>query len=215
MIQVGLLIFDLDGTLIDSRQNIVNAVNFTLRSLNLKEKPPAEIISHIGYGAKEMLGRCLYPENGRFLEKAVVIFEDYFLKNPVDKTILYPYVKEILEYFKTKNLVIVTNRSKQTSEAALKYFDIIDYFKYIITGDDETCLKPSACPLNRAFDNFDVEKKKSMIIGDMALDILAGKNAGILTCAVTYGIGKIKDLLAAKPDYVIDGIIELKKLIRK
>jgi len=213
MINVDLLIFDLDGTLIDSRRSIVTAVNLTLRSLNLKEKSFDEIISYTGHGVRELLSKSLYPDNEHLLEKALAIFEDYFAEHSLDETVLHPHVEEILEYFKEKILLVVTNRTRRMSEIALRNLGIIKYFKDIIGGDDKTCLKPSACPLDKALSHFMNNRQKSMIIGDMALDVLTGKNAGILTCAVTYDIGKKEDILKAEPDYIIDDILELKRIV--
>ena len=209
-----MLIFDLDGTLIDSKRDIITAVNFTLRNLNLKEKTSEEIISYIGNGVRDLLNKSLYPRNENLLEKGLAIFEDYFAEHSLDETVLHPHVEEILEYFKDKILLVVTNRTKRMSEIALRGLEIIGYFKDIIGGDDETCLKPSACPLEKAFSRFISNRQKSMIIGDMALDVLAGKNAGILTCAVTYGIGRKEDILKAEPDYIIDDIVKLKEIIK-
>jgi len=207
------IIFDLDGTLLDSKNDIVNAVNFTLKSLNRREKPFNEIVSCVGHGIREVLSKCLDSENNNLLNKAVNIFENYFLAHALDETLLYPQVKEILEYFKEKNLFIVTNRSKKSSELALRNFGILQYFKDIIGGDDETCLKPSPCPLEKIIARFSVGKERIVIVGDMAIDIIAGRGAGITTCAVTYGIGKKEDILKAKPDHIIQNLLELKGIV--
>ena len=88
------------------------------------------------------------------------------------------------------------------------------YFEDIIGGDDAGCMKPSACPLDRVIRGFDIrDKEKVMMVGDMDIDVLAGKNAGVKTCAVTYGIGKREDIVKAAPDYIIDDFIELKRII--
>jgi 2-phosphoglycolate phosphatase len=212
--EVDAIIFDLDGTLIDSRRDIVNAVNFTLRSLGLRERPFNEIVSYVGHGIRDMLRKCLNPDNENSLDKAVDIFEEFFLEHALDETVLYLHVRDILEHFKEKTLLIITNRSKKSSELALQNLGILKYFKEIIGGDDEACLKPSPCPLEKAIARFTIKKERSIIVGDMDIDVLAGREAGIPTCAVTYGIGKKEDIVKAKPDYIINDLLDLKRIIR-
>lgn len=209
---IELIIFDLDGTLIDSKKDIANAVNFTLKSLALREKPLPEIFSYIGYGLRELLSKSLPPENKNLLAKALEVFEGYFMQHSLDQTVLYPYAQEILEYFREKPLAVVTNRGRKSSEAALRGLGIMKYFKAIAAGDDEGCLKPSPCPLEKVIKKLAVPKSQSMLVGDMAVDVAAGKAAGITTCAVTYGIGKKEEIAAARPDYMIDGLQELKNI---
>jgi phosphoglycolate phosphatase len=100
------------------------------------------------------------------------------------------------------------------AEITLKEFDILKYFKDVIGGDSDDCLKPSPCPLNKALEYFKEKRDKSLIVGDMPVDIKTGKNAGIITCAVTYGVGEKEDIIKSKPDYIINDLIELKEIIR-
>jgi HAD superfamily hydrolase (TIGR01549 family) len=203
-----------DGTLLDSKEDIVAAVNFTLRSLSSKEKPFEEIVSYIGRGVKALIRKSLGEENRILLDKALGIYENYFNEHSTDKTTLYPNVKEILEYLKEKKLFVLTNRRKKMAEITLQKLGILEYFSDIIGGDEENCLKPSPAPLNKALKYFENKKDASMIVGDMDLDISTGKNAGIITCAVTYGIGKKEDIIKAQPDYIIEDLIELKEIIK-
>ena len=96
----------------------------------------------------------------------------------------------------------------------MKNLGIYDYFEEILGGDDTGCIKPSPCPMDKIIDKFNIDKSKAIVVGDMAIDILAGKNTGVMTCAVTYGIGKKEDILKARPDYIIDDIRKLKGIIK-
>ncbi|MBI4706407.1 MAG: HAD-IA family hydrolase [Candidatus Omnitrophica bacterium] len=211
---VDLIIFDLDGTLVDSRSQIANAVNFTLRALNIEERPFEEITSFIGMGARDLLRRSLRKENAQLLNEAVITFQNYYKIHSPGHASLYPHVIETLEYFKDKIKIIITNSPKATAEQILFNSGIDKYFKDIIGGDDESCQKPSACSLNKSSYYLKNSKDKIIIVGDMDIDVITGKSAGILTCAVTYGIGKKKDLVKAGPDYMIDDIIQLKEIIK-
>ena len=131
----------------------------------------------------------------------------------MDNSVLYPYVQKVLEHFKDKKKIIITNRNYEFAVLALKATNISDYFDDIIGGDDIGCVKPSACPLDRAMHRLDINKEKTIIVGDMDIDILTGKSAGITTCAVTYGIGRKEDILKAKPDFIIDDIAKLREIV--
>ncbi|MFQ5867415.1 MAG: HAD family hydrolase [bacterium] len=210
---IDLIIFDLDGTLVDSRDDIANAVNFTLKKIGLKEKSISEISSYIGTGVEGLIRKSLGNKEEVLLKKALSAFEEYYKKHSTDNSVLYPNVKEILEYFKGKKKVIVTNRNYEFALLTLKTLGIYDYFEDIVGGDDIGCMKPSSCPLDMSMHRLNANKEEAIIVGDMDLDIVAGKRAGIITCGVTYGIGKKEDIIKAKPDFIIDDIMNLKNLI--
>jgi len=210
---IDLIIFDLDGTLVDSRQDIANAINFTLKKIGLKEKSVSETSSYIGRGMRDLIRRSLGNGQEGLIENALSIFEKYYREHSSDNSILYPHVKEILEHFKRKRKVVVTNRNYEFARLTLKNLYIYDYFEDIIGGDNTACMKPSSCPLDILMERFDIDKEKAIIVGDMDLDIIAGKQAGIYTCGVTYGIGRKEDILGAKPDFIINDIIDLKNII--
>lgn len=209
---IDLIFFDLDGTLVDSKEGIVQAVNYALKQVGLKEKPVEEIAAFIGTGEEDLIRKSLGLAHQDLFEKARNLFGDY-RRSFTDNVSLYPGVKEMLEYFKNKKKIIVTNRKHEFALLTLKALGIDKYFQDIIGGDDANCLKPSSCPLDKIIHRLKMTKKQAIMVGDMDIDVLTGKNAGILTCAVTYGIGKKEDILASSPDYVIDDIARLKELI--
>ena len=210
---VKLIIFDLDGTLIDSRQDIANAVNFALRKVGLKEKGISEITSYIGTGVGDLILKSVGQEASPLFKQALFYFEGYYRQHFADNSILYPGAKEILSYFENKRKVVITNKNYEFAMLSLKQAGIYSYFEDILGGDDTSCMKPSSCPLDKSIHRLDINKEKTIIVGDMDIDILAGKSAGIITCAVTYGIGKIEDIVKANPDYIIDSLLQLKEII--
>jgi phosphoglycolate phosphatase len=210
---IDLIIFDLDGTLVDSREDMANAVNFALKKIGLKEKSISEISSYIGKGIADLISGSLGNKQEALLKRALSVFEKYYRKHSTDNTVLYPNVKEILEYFNNKRKAIVTNRNYEFALIALNKLGIQDYFEDVIGGDDIGCMKPSSCPLDRSMNRLNANREKAIIVGDMDIDIVAGKTAGIITCGVTYGIGEKEDIIKAKPDFIIDDIIDLKSII--
>lgn len=214
MKNIDLMIFDLDGTLVDSKQDIANAVNHTLRELGFKEKDPALIVTYVGTGAEDLIKKSIDEKEGYSLDEALSILSKYYKKHSLDNTRLYPGVRDILDHFKDKRMALITNRKLEFAVKTLKGLDIYDHFEDISGGDDLGCMKPSSCPLEKAMRKFNIDRKRSMMIGDMNIDILAGKEAGMATCAVTYGLGKIEDIKQAGPDHMIDDILKLKELIK-
>lgn len=210
---IKLIIFDLDGTLVDSRIDITNAVNFTLKKVGLKEKSVSEVSSYIGTGVEGLIRKSLGENRDNLFNRALSVFGKYYRNHSTDSSVLYPHVKEILEYFKNKRKIIVTNRKHEFALPTLKTLGINEYFEDITGGNNIGCMKPSSCPLNRAIHKLKMDKEKTIIVGDMDLDILAGKAAGILTCAVTYGIGKKEDIAKVEPDFIVENILELKNII--
>lgn len=213
MIEIDAIFFDVDGTLVDSRKDIANAVNYVLRQLGLKEKPSGEIVSYIGTGVKDLIRRSVGGDEDALIARGVETFSDYYVRHPADESKLYPHVKETLDYFTEKRKFILTNRYAAFADITLKAFAIRDYFEGIIGGDDEGCLKPSACVLTESFPSLKIDRERALVVGDMAIDVMTGKNSGVQTCWVSYGLGKMGDVQGLKPDYMIDDIAQLRRII--
>lgn len=212
--EIELIIFDLDGTLVDSRQDIANSINFMLDKLGLSKKTSEEIISYVGYGILELIDRSLSPKEVELKEKGLELFKNYYRAHPADYAYLYPGVKETLDYFKNKQMAVITNRNYNSSVAILKKLGIYSYFADVIGDDNTSCLKPSRCQFDRLLKNKDISNRKEVImVGDMDVDIIAGRASGVITCVTTYGFGKKEDLEKARPDYMINDILKLQDII--
>lgn len=213
-IAIELIIFDLDGTLVDTKNVILNAFNHTLKEMSKETVTMEEISDKFGLGVKGVLKYLFKSKNPELIEKTFNSFREYWEDNFAIESKLFPGVIEILEHYKNKETYIMSNGIKSVIEKMLGQFGIDKYFEQVITGDDEDCIKPSSCPIDKAISIYDLsDKGKSLIVGDMDIDIQAGKKAGIKTCAVTYGIGKKKDILKAQPDYIIENLGELKNIV--
>ncbi|MDD5135839.1 MAG: HAD-IA family hydrolase [Candidatus Omnitrophica bacterium] len=213
MVYIDSIFFDIDGTLIDARQDIVTAMNYALRQMGFPEKPFDEIVSYVGTGVTYLIAKSLGSEKADLVERGVELYTNYYIAHPADKATLYPHAREILEHFKKKRKIILTNRYTRFAEPVLNALDIRGYFEDIVGGDDEKCLKPSACVLEPVVSRLRIDKSRSLIIGDMAVDIMTGKNSGIKTCWIRHGLGKDEDVRPLDPDFIIDDLIELKGII--
>jgi phosphoglycolate phosphatase len=215
MVAVELIIFDFDGTLVDSKKAIADSVNFTLENIGLTKKSNEEIMTYVGTGVEALIEQSLGKDNMRFFEKALSVFTEHHIKHSADSSRLYPHVEDVLEHYKDKIKVIITNRRYESAAGLLRSLGAYDDFKKIVGGDDLACTKPSSCPLDRIIEEFKIQdKQKAIMVGDMDIDVYTGKNAGVRTCAVTYGIGNREDIIKAKPDYIIDDISELRNIVK-
>jgi len=214
MVNIDSIFFDVDGTLVDSTADIANAVNHALRALKLKALPKKVIASYIGTGTKDLIAKSLGERNAAQAEKALRAFSEYFAAHPTDNSTLYPHAKETLEYFRGKDKYILTNRYAKLADVTLKNLGIRGYFTEILGGDDDNCLKPAACVLDSIITKFNIDKGKTLVVGDMAIDIMTARNSGVRSCWVKYGLGSPEEVEPLKPDFIISDLSELKKIIK-
>ncbi|MCB4791365.1 MAG: HAD-IA family hydrolase [Elusimicrobia bacterium] len=211
-VRIKLIIFDLDGTLVNTKKDIARAINYSLVNVGLKEKDIETITSYIGEGLRNTMFKALDLKHEELLDKAVGLFKSYYIEHPVDDAYVYPGVKEFLEKA-TMTKAVISNKDRDLCVKTLELLNINGYFDVVVGGEDPNCRKPDPCPLLKVMKNLGVDSSSSMIVGDMESDIIAGKAAKIKTCAVTYGFGKIEDIRKAAPDYLIDSFSELNKFI--
>jgi phosphoglycolate phosphatase len=210
-LRVELMMFDLDGTLADTGQDIANAVNHTRRQLDLGPLDNPAIYARVGRGIDYLI-RAVLPNglHGRFPE-ACRLFLEHYESHLLDNTRLYPHVEETLEYFRAKKKAVITNKLHGFTLSILEGLGIADRFELILGGDSTAQKKPHPEPLCQALAKFAVEPAHALIIGDDAGDIVAGKAAGVRTCGVTYGIGNKEALIQSRPDRLIDDPLQIKE----
>ena len=201
--------FDLDGTLADTGLDLADAVNFTRAHFALTSLPNKLIYANVGRGVDHLIKQSL-PEDARehFAEARRVFLERYEA-HLLDHTVLYPGVVEVLAYFRPKRRLVVSNKILRLTEAVVRGLGVADQFDAIFGGDSVAEKKPHPALLQLALIKFNVAPPRAVIIGDGDTDIEAGKRAGVMTCGVTYGLGNKHDLLAAKPDLLVNSIREL------
>lgn len=210
---LDLLIFDLDGTLVDSRQDIFNAVNRMLERLDLPALPGETIVGYVGNGVRELIRRSLGPAHFGRLEEGTAHFLEHYSAHLIDYTHLYPGVAETLEGLAGKRKAVVSNKLEDLSRRILKGLEIDHHFALVVGGDTVGKKKPSPEAVRLVLETLGVRPERAMIVGDSPTDIEAGRAAGIRTCGVTYGF-KPPDLVrAAGPDLTIDDLRELRNYV--
>ena len=204
MHSVDLLIFDLDGTLIDSKEDIATAVNLTLADIGLPPKTMETIAKFIGGGVRGLLKQALNSDTHPPLDEVLPIFRKHYLNHLLDRTTLYPGVRETLEYFRNKHLAVVTNKPIDYTTPILNGLGITDYFRVILGGDSTPNPKPHPEMILKTMEALGSGKKETVMIGDGINDILAARAAEIPCCAVTYGLTERTLLLREQPDFLCD-----------
>src|SRR4029077_12615845 len=137
------------------------------------------------------------------------VFLGHYESHLLDKTALYPGVHEVLDYFRGKRRVVVSNKMHRLTVAVLRGLGVEKQFDAILGGDSAVEKKPHPALIHDVLDRFRILPGQGLIVGDGDTDIEAGKRAGVFTCGVTYGLGNPSALVASGPDVLIDDLAEL------
>jgi phosphoglycolate phosphatase len=207
--EVRLLIFDLDGTLIDSRLDLVHSVNATLDHMGRAPLPHETIESYVGNGVTVLMHRALGPAaTEEEIRRSQEYFLSYYRLHMLDNTVAYPGVREALESLRGRSMAVLTNKPVRFSEEILKGLGISQYFSFIYGGNSFENKKPDPIGVQTLLRDLSAAPTEAMMVGDSAVDVRTARNAGIWSCGVTYGLGTAS-LRADPPDLLLDNLAEL------
>jgi len=208
------VVFDLDGTLIDSRADLAKAVNHALKSAGQPEQAESDIVPHIGNGMRVLLSECFGPVSDETLEAGIASFSGFYEEHCLDNTRLYDGVKEALgEMSRSARLAVVTNKPVRFTEKILKGLGIRENLSSVVGGDSLSERKPHPAPVLKALDEMGASPMVSLMVGDGVQDVMAGQAAGLQTCVVRYGYGFSSDLLDLRPDYAVNAFSDIKEIV--
>ena len=215
---IQLIIFDFDGTIGDTRRNIVTTMQMTIAEIGLPCRSDAECASTIGlplYGCFE----ALFPNTDKsIIQQCINTYRRLFQENmQTIKPQTFPKVVETLSALKEKGLTlaIASSRSHASLVELTHDLGISNVISYMIGADDVNKAKPNPEPVLNILEALGYKACQTLVVGDMDVDILMGANAGTKTCGVTYGNGTKKELEEVGADYVIDSIDELIGIVEK
>jgi len=213
---IKLVIFDLDGTLIDSRLDLVHSVNAALRHIQRPELPDDVIASYVGDGAPILIQRALGGEaiDEALIRKGLEFFLTYYREHKLDHTTVYPGIREALASIQNsgngapRRMAVLSNKPVNPSRAIVEALGLGPYFAQIYGGNSFATKKPEPEGALKLVGEAGVRPDQAAIVGDSHVDVRTGRNAGLWTVAVTYGFAP-HTLEVENPDVIVDSPGEL------
>jgi len=220
--RVRLLVFDLDGTLIDSRLDLIHSVNAMLRHIGRPELDGDIIASYVGDGAPALVRRALGDtdtDDEALFRAAMEYFLGYYRVHKLDHTTVYEGIPEVLARLADssngppRQMAVLSNKPVNPSRLIVQALGLGDFFVCIYGGNSFTTKKPDPLGVQTILQETGVAADEALMIGDSSVDVLTGRNAGLWTCGVTYGFAP-HSLEEVPPDVLIENPRELGELLR-
>lgn len=207
--EVRALIFDLDGTLIDSKLDLALSVNATLAELSRDPLPHDQIFSYVGQGAPALIARALGSDvSERDCAIGLEFFIKYYSAHKLDNTVLYPGVREALDALRGMTMAVYTNKPVRVSRSIIAGLGLSDHFQVVYGGNSFERKKPDPMGVHTILQEFGTAAAQTMLVGDSEIDVQTARNAGTWSCGVTYGFGSHR-LDECPPDLLVDNLTEL------
>jgi len=213
--RIRALIFDLDGTLIDSKQDLVLSVNATLRAIGREELPADLVASYVGSGAPVLIGRALggSPDSEE-LQRALRYFLSHYEQHQLDNTRAYPGVREALVQLNGTPMAVLTNKPANISVRILEGLGLAQFFQVIYGGNSFATKKPDPLGANTVLSDLQAAASEAAMVGDSEVDVQTARNAGMISAIVNFGFG-IHDRGKYPADVYLDRMEELLPLIAR
>ncbi|HMD49273.1 MAG TPA: HAD-IA family hydrolase [Bryobacteraceae bacterium] len=208
---MNLLIFDLDGTLIDSKLDLVHSVNAARAHMNLSPLSAELVASYVGSGAPILMRRALGPDaSDADVQRALRYFLDYYRDHMLDNTYLYPGVKEALDSLHAagNKLAVLTNKPVRFSQALVHGLGLGGHFFRVYGGNSFEQKKPDPIGIRTLLDETGIAKEHTIMVGDSNVDVRTARNAEVMACGVTYGF-QPESFAEDPPDLLVDNMQDL------
>jgi len=206
-----LVIFDLDGTLIDSKQDLCNSVNATREAMGMARLPDEIVASYVGNGAPVLIRRAMGEQaSDEQVQTALAFFLGYYREHMLDHTRAYPGVMECLEALSAAGakMAVLTNKPERFSKDLVQGLGMGGYFFQVYGGNSFEEKKPHPIGIRTLIREAQAEPARTWMVGDSATDVLTARNASVRSVGVTYGI-QPDSLQAAPPDILLDSLLQL------
>lgn len=210
-----LILYDLDGTLADTRRDIINGVRYALETLKGPQLTDDEIKDCVGTGLHALIRQVFRTEDEALADRGAKLYREHYKKHMLDHTQLYPGARECLEYFKAREQAVITNKPNPFSSQILAALGVADYFLAILAGDNGLPFKPDPAAIHHLMDKADAAAEDVLFVGDSPIDIQAARNASVEVVTLSHGFASEATLRDAKPDHIVRDFQELLALARQ
>jgi phosphoglycolate phosphatase len=209
--KIALLIFDLDGTLIDSKLDLAHSVNAARAHMGLGPLNLTLILQYVGHGAPMLMRKAMGPEASEAqVAEALEAFLDYYRQHSLDRTQPYPGVRESLERLHAagKLLAVLTNKPVEESRKVLEGVTLAPLFFQVYGGNSFAAKKPDPAGVHQLMTEAGMGRDRTLMVGDTSVDVETARNAGILVCGVRYGF-QPESFENVPPDLLVDRMEQL------
>jgi phosphoglycolate phosphatase len=211
---VRAVIFDLDGTLIDSKLDLIHSVNAMLGEMKRPQLAAETISGYIGHGAPQLAARALGgTATEEELKHALKFFLSYYEEHKMNNTCAYPGVPETLAQLSHMPMAVLTNKPERISVRILDSLGLAKYFRVIYGGNSFESKKPDPFGANKILQELGVAAREALVVGDSEVDVQTARNAGTQAAAVNYGFG-VHDRTAHPADIYLDHFADLADVVR-
>ncbi len=210
-----LIVYDLDGTLVDTLDDITASANYMLREFGAETIDRDVVRRYVGRGLQTLVQRCLGAQDEARVAEGMRVYRRYYSQHMLDKSSVYPNVREALTHFQSRVQAVITNKPDPYATQMLQALELAPYFSQIIAGDGAYPKKPHPASLQALMENAEASPDQTLFIGDSCVDIETGRAAGVLTVAVSHGLEDEADLVRAQPDRLFADFGELLACARR
>ncbi|MBM3333386.1 HAD-IIIA family hydrolase [Candidatus Sumerlaeota bacterium] len=210
--RVGLVVFDLDGTLADTFEDIAQATNHVLKAFGCPTLPTETIKGYVGKGARNLLGQLLGPDKQPYVADATALWLDYYERHPTDHTQLYPGAIELIEWLRAHGVrtAILSNKMNSLTQRISAELGLAARVDFVRGESKQWPRKPDPALLDHLIQHFGVKREEVLIVGDSVSDVELARNAGVAFCGVLTGQATREDLERLGATWVAENLVVLK-----
>jgi phosphoglycolate phosphatase len=210
-----LILYDLDGTLVDTRRDIINGVRYALETLKGPKLTDDEIKDCVGTGLHALIKQVFRTEDEKLADQGSKLYREHYKKHMLDHTHLYAGAREFLEHFKDRKQAVITNKPNPFSTEILTALGVAHYFIAILAGDNGLPFKPDPAAIRHLMEATGATEEEVIFVGDSPIDVQAARNAGVEIVTLSHGFASEVTLREAKPDHIVRDFAELLRLAQE